>query len=95
MNIKAALLKVQNDTVALVMAPAEFVTNHSTGNNIVNVLQRLTFQGKPVVLVSEVPGRGYVYYGRQDLMDYFNRANIQIEDIWSSFKDYTVNIPGM
>ncbi len=28
MIIKAALLKVQNDTVALVMAPAEFVTNY-------------------------------------------------------------------
>jgi len=95
MIIKAALLKIQNETVALVITPTDFVTNHTTGNNIINVLQRLTFQGKQVVLVSSLTGRDSVYYGRQDLMDYFNRENIQIDDIWNSFKDYTVNIPGM
>jgi len=92
MNIKAALLKVQTETVALVMAPAEFVTNSAKGNNIISTLQRLTFPGKPVVLVSRVPGRGYVYVGRYDLVNYFNRADIQMEDIWGSFKDYSVNL---
>lgn len=92
MIVKAALLKVQTETVALVMAPVQYVTDRTKGNNIVSTLQRLTFQGKPVVLVSKV-GRRNVYVGRQDLVNYFEREDLQLEEIWTAFKDYSVNIP--
>ena len=93
MIIKAAILRIQNDTVALVIVPNEFVTNHATGNNIIKVLQLLTFPGKQVLLVTVLSGR-YVYYGRQDLMDYCNSENT-IDNVYSSLRDYSVNFPGM
>lgn len=93
MNVKAAVFKLQDDTVAVVIAPVKFIDNHTAGDNLIYGLQRLSFQGMSVVLVSRAPGRGWVYYGRRDLMDLFNNGGIPIETM--PFKDYSVDVPGM
>jgi hypothetical protein len=93
MIIKAAVFKLQNETVAVAIAPTKFVDNHAAGDNLIYGLERLLFHGMQVVLVSRAPGRGWVYYGRRDLMDTFNREDIPIETM--PFKDYSVDIPGM
>lgn len=95
MIIKAALVETQSETVALVMAPAELMTDAVKSNNIIQTLQKLSFPGKQVVLMSRSPVRGYIYFGRKDLVDFFNSGVVQIEVLWKYFKDYTVNIPGL
>ncbi len=92
MIIKAAHLNLQNETVVVVIAPTKYVDNHATADNIISLLERMLFRGMPVVLISRAPGRGWVYYGRQDLMNTLNRDGVPLERM--RFQDYSVDIPG-